>query len=294
MPSLKFNLIYSILRLTGMRKKIAAEMIDPPPRNRDWLRFSKRVLKGARTEVFEMDGRLTSTIIPKNQISDLHIIFYHGGAYVNEPSALLAQFYPDLANNLGLRVSVVDYPLAPENTYKETHDWVLKNYLELTSRVKGEIILGGDSAGGGLALAFAQVIRDKNITPKPAKLLLISPWVDLEDHQSLSPKVVNKDILLDPDAIELAAIAYSNGEDRNLPILSPTYGDLSNLGDIALWFGTDEMFYRQLTAFVAKAKNRNVNIIDYVGDKQQHNFVTVSSSERRQFIKEAKSFLDIN
>jgi len=179
-------------------------------------------------------------------------------------------FFGACAEALGARLSIMDYPLAKE---------------------QGPVVLAGDSAGGGLALAFAQILRDQDVLPKPKKLMLISPWVDLDDQTSLSDEVAKRDILLDRATLQHTSSVYANNEDKSQPILSPGLGELSGLGDISVWFGTEELFNRQIKNFVKKAKESGLRVTAYLEEKQQHNFPMVSGPEQRTFFKQAKAFL---
>ena len=81
-----------------------------------------------------------------------------------------------MADDLGARIVMPDYPLAPEHTWRDSHDDLVALATRLAT--EGELVVAGDSSGGGLALALAESLRDRG-GPQPRRLLLISPWVDL-------------------------------------------------------------------------------------------------------------------
>ena len=82
-----------------------------------------------------------------------------------------------LASRIGARVVMPDYPLAPEHTWRDSHDALVEQAGRCADRAGG-IVLAGDSSGGGLALALALSMRDRGLTPA-THLVLHAPWVDL-------------------------------------------------------------------------------------------------------------------
>jgi acetyl esterase/lipase len=104
------------------------------------------------------------------------ILYLHGGAYCVGSPATHRALTSRLARVTGLPVFAADYRLAPEHPYPAALDDAIAAYRAL--RADGPVILMGDSAGGGLALATALALRDAG-APAPAALALFSPWVDL-------------------------------------------------------------------------------------------------------------------
>ena len=83
-----------------------------------------------------------------------------------------------LASGLGARVVMPDYPLTPEHTWRDAHEPIVDLVDAAAAARRTDVVIAGDSAGGGLALAVALTLRDRG-GPQPSRLLLISPWVDL-------------------------------------------------------------------------------------------------------------------
>jgi monoterpene epsilon-lactone hydrolase len=162
-------------------------------------------------------------------------------------------------------VSLIDYPKAPEYTFQTTHQVLLKAYKEIINRHENqEIILLGDSTGGGLALSLLQVLRGNKIQPYPDKTILLSPWVDLTMKNPEIPDYAARDFLLPLEALIYAAEQYSGGEDLNDPRLSPLYGDMADLGSIMLVYGTEEILYpdcKKLEEKLSKAPGTIVETI---------------------------------
>jgi hypothetical protein len=110
--------------------------------------------------------------------SDFVILYLHGGAYtLGSPlshrwaSLRLAKRLP------GTKIYVPHYSLAPEHKYPAGLADCISVYIHLSSTYKN-IIVAGDSAGGGMTVALTSYLRDEKKT-LPKSLCLLSPWVDM-------------------------------------------------------------------------------------------------------------------
>ena len=118
--------------------------------------------------------------IPRDEISGGVILYLHGGGYTAGNLSYAKGFASVLASKCGIRVLAVEYALAPENVFPKALDDCLEAYGYLLSNGydPSQIILAGESAGGGLCYALCEKLRDKGRT-LPAGIIAISPWVDL-------------------------------------------------------------------------------------------------------------------
>jgi monoterpene epsilon-lactone hydrolase len=261
-----------ILRLLKMvrAKDFVQRLFLNPPRGTGSL-DPRKVKRPLQPQAWSVDGFRLLTI-PGDTPSPKHVIFLPGGAYLLEATPFHRQFAEKLARNFGLSVTVIDYPKSPEHTFRATHYLLQKAYLQLRDRYpECEFRLLGDSAGGGLALAFLQVLRDQQITPFPNKTALISPWLDLSLSHPEIPAYLSQDLVLTLEGLQGAAALYAGGEDLHHPLLSPLYGDLNGLGEIKLVFGTEEIFYPDCLALIEKIEHARGTEVDWeVGEKQIH------------------------
>ena len=109
-------------------------------------------------------GKNLWTIAPKSEPSPKHVLFLHGGSYVQSFDPIHWQFMFSLIGRLQVTVIAPDYPLAPEHTASEILPMVVSLYQELSAEVGAQnITLMGDSAGGGMCLALAQQLREHNL-----------------------------------------------------------------------------------------------------------------------------------
>ena len=110
---------------------------------------------------------------PKGQTAPLPgILWIHGGGYLTGMSAmvhfsagkLLAQRFGAVVFSPGYRLSWQDpYPAAAEDCYAAL-EFMYAHAEELMIR-RDQIIVGGESAGGGLAAAVCLMARDKGKIP---------------------------------------------------------------------------------------------------------------------------------
>ena len=106
------------------------------------------------------------------------VLYFHGGGYIVGGLASHGAFCARLAQKIGGRVLFADYRLAPEHPFPAAIEDGIAAFQHATELAHGKLILAGDSAGGGLALATAQAATAQGLK-LPDKLILLSPWVDL-------------------------------------------------------------------------------------------------------------------
>ena len=157
-------------------------------------------------------------------------LYLHGGAFamggLNSHRDLASQF----AQRAQIRLLMVDYRLAPEHPFPAALDDVLAVYRALLAQgiPAQRLLLGGDSAGGNLALGTAQAIRAQGLAP-PAALVLFSPWLDLTGHSPSRQANAASDVMLSQQVLDEAAALYAPGLPLDVARLSPLFGPLADL-----------------------------------------------------------------
>ncbi|MEY3146337.1 MAG: hypothetical protein RL342_2008 [Pseudomonadota bacterium] len=157
-------------------------------------------------------------------------LYLHGGAFamggLNSHRDLAAQ----LAQRAQIRLLMVDYRLAPEHPFPAALDDVLAVYRALLAQgiPAQRLLLGGDSAGGNLALGTAQAIQAQGLAP-PAALVLFSPWLDLTGHSPSRQANAASDVMLSQQVLDEAAALYAPGLPLDDTRLSPLFGPLAGL-----------------------------------------------------------------
>ena len=216
--------------------------MENPRRDTDFFN-RKNFRKEFITEEEFIDGFQVMTVKTEKSLNR-HVIFLHGGGYVLRAVRSHKNIVERMVKKYNLKVTFVDYPLAPEYTADKTHEVLMKAYKSVTEKNIGdEFYFFGDSAGGGLALAFLQEARDKHVTPFPKKTVLMSPWPDISMTNEEIKDFEEKDPLLPVQSLIKAGKQYARNLDLKSPLVSPIYGNMDNLGDIMLLFGTNEVLY---------------------------------------------------
>lgn len=193
-------------------------------------RATPLVLAGVPVERHAPDGRNEARVG----------VFLHGGAFVIGSAATHRALAAAIATASGLILYAVDYRLAPEHPFPTGRDDVLAVCKALRGRGAKEIVLIGDSAGGGLALHTVAAMRARG-EPLPSWLVLMSPWVDLACSGESFRKNSKLDPMLSHQGLLLDAERYLAGRSPNDPAVAPLHADLSGLPPVLITVGEDEI-----------------------------------------------------
>jgi len=205
------------------------------------------------------------------------ILYLHGGAYCVGGPATHRALTTRLARVTGLPVFVADYRLPPEHPFPAALDDALTAYRTL--RADGPVILAGDSAGGGLALATALALREAG-DPAPAALVLLSPWVDLVTPEPRPPAPPGE-AMLDWAWIDACARHYAGGGGAgpdgapasiHHPLVSPLRADLRGLPPVLIQAGTDELLHDQALALHGALRAAGVDVRCEITPRRWHVF----------------------
>ncbi len=150
----------------------------------------------------------------------------------------------------------------------------------------------GDSAGGGLALAFAQKLIKEKHKKLPAKIVLLSPWLDLTMSNPAIKKLENSDHILTIKMLKHAGMKYSNGDKQDQYLLSPINGELTNLPKTIVFYGTEELFYADCIRLKSMTDSSSQNFIFREYHKMQHDWAIFPIPESKQLVNEICDFID--
>lgn len=211
------------------------------------------------------------------------ILYIHGGAYVNEINYQHLLYGLKLSRKLDAHVLLPVYSLAPLHKAMESFDLITDLYQSLTS--KNNLILMGDSAGGGFVLSFCQHLKTINL-PQPDKIITFSPWVDIS--MSNPPYDSENDPIL--GEVGLREIGKSWAGDLNTKDyrVSPIYGDNDGLPRTLIFAGTNEIFYKDIEKYVDNLKKDDVDVKFIIGQGLFHIYPLFPSSEAKKAFKEIK------
>jgi len=174
-----------------------------------------------------------------------NLIFYlHGGGYIfGSPKSHRALTFA-LGRASKANVFSLNYRLAPEHPFPAAVDDALAAYRWLLDqgRDPARIVVGGDSAGGGLALALLLSIRDHGL-PLPSGAVLYSPWTDLAATGPSLSFNEKSDVMFKKIYIEEGAKKYLAGANPEAPLASPHYADLVGLPPTLTFASDKEILY---------------------------------------------------
>ena len=220
-----------------------------------------------------VDEHSVWTIKPRNSAPTNHILFLHGGAYVQSFNNFHWRFIAHVVLSQGCVVHAPNYPLAPENKANETIQMILNTYQNIISQDQCKnIIVMGDSAGGGLALALTLIIRDKKLY-LPAHTILISPWLDIRLNNPLIADIDNLDPILNVEALIEAGKLYAGELPLDHPFVSPINGKLENLPPVSTFIGTDDILYPDCIKLKNELQALGNQGIFYEADQMMHDWV---------------------
>ena len=222
----------------------------------------KEVEQECIVETKQFMNRNIFIITPKNEPkSNKKILYFHGGSYMAEASKAHWDFIEKLIKDLGVTVILPDYPLSPKYTYKDVFSMVIPLYKEIIEKVDAnDLIVMGDSAGGGLSLAMEEKLNEEGNIKMPSKTILISPWLDVRLENPKIEEYQKNDTVLNKETLKLAGLAYATPEGINNYLVNPIDGNLSKLQNVTIFIGTYDILNPDVHLLQEKAKEQGVEI----------------------------------
>ena len=211
------------------------------------------------------------------------VLYLHGGGYAEEINPFHLEFCANLAERIEGLVLVPIYPLAPNHTWKETYEILTELYWEILKEKQGSITIMGDSAGGGLAIAFCQYLKTIYLV-QPDHLIGLSPWVDVcmedTDYEPYRPL----DPMLDVSGLQTYGKAWAGDLDVRDPKISPAFGDNHGLPKTLLFTGTREILYPDICKFYEKMKRDGCDVELVIGEGMNHVYPLFGLPESKEAI----------
>lgn len=258
MPSWQTYLVKTTMRRL---KKRVTTLVDDLPRLRaekEYLLGKLWLPSGIKRNPFQLNHLESEWFVPDGTLlHDRKIILYlHGGGYAIGSIKSYRSLIAKLARETRLKTLAINYRLAPEHPFPAALDDALHTYLwllEYEGYQPEDIILAGDSAGGGLAAALLLALREMEL-PMPMAGILLSPWTDLAGTGRSIRTKADDDPILPACKLKSWGKQYAHITDVKHPFVSPLYGDLSGLPPMFVQVGTEEVVHDDSTRFAAKAK----------------------------------------
>ncbi len=179
-------------------------------------------------------------IMPRDQRRQGVVMYLHGGGFTCGDLEYATGFGSTLAHQLGCRVFCPAYRLAPETPFPGALEDALTAYLYLLEKGYTQITLCGESAGGGLCYSLCLRLKALML-PMPSAVLAISPWTDLTLSGESLEANPEKDVTLTEKQLRFFADSYC--EDPDDPLVSPLFGELSDLPPSYIFLAEDELLF---------------------------------------------------
>lgn len=281
MPSFAASLSGFVLRTTGYYRrmftggpqfqknisKVRAAPLPAPP-----------ATAGLEIQQSDFQGRPVWRIRPTDRAPTAHVLFWHGGGYVYPATPIHWKFLSHMASAYGWSISAPLYPLAPENSAEHITAWAMSYYATYHAEIgSAPFVMGGDSAGGGLTAALAQMARD-SAQPLPVGMLLICPWLNLDPSHPDQMKTEPRDGILTISGIAEGGTLYAGSLPLTDARCSPIHGNWDGLPPILAFAGGDDILVTDSRAL--KAKLPSVDMTELEG--MMHDWPIFSFAESRK------------
>lgn len=257
-----------------------ARLVELPRQSR----FSPQVAGGVACEWMEMPR------VDRERV----FLFFHGGGYVSGSPKTHRLLAAHLSRATHMRLLLPDYRLAPENPFPAGVKDALLVYQWLLNQGFNEkqIVVGGDSAGGGLALTMLLALRAAGAR-MPRAAVLLAPWTDLTCSSPSYQQLQEADPVINGDELRETGLLYAGRRDPADPLLSPLFADLEGLPPMLIHVGGDEVMLDDSRRFAAKAEQARVPVTFKIYQGMWHVFHAsgIEIPEARQAIDDIGAFV---
>lgn len=220
----------------------------------------------------DVNGWPVYYVSPKGAESTRRALYLHGGCYVFEITPTHWAFIAKLAAEAGVTVVVPIMPLAPLGTASTVVPGAAELAASLIDEVGAEnLSLIGDSSGGGMALAVAMHLRDRDLPPLRATVL-IAPWLDISGTDPMLAEIAPRDPWLAVPGTHAAGGLYRDELGEGDWRVSPLFGDLTGLGPIVLFSGTRDILHADALRFLPLATDAGLALDYHQGEGMIHNY----------------------
>jgi monoterpene epsilon-lactone hydrolase len=205
-----------------------------------------------------LGGRPALDVLVDGAQGDGIILYLHGGGYSIGSARTGANLAAPLARSTGVPAVSLEYRLAPEDPFPAAVDDALAAYRELLERGQ-KVVVAGDSAGGGLALALMIAARGAGL-PQPAAAVLYSPWTDVSLSGGSMDSRGEFDPLFARAQMTESADWYVGGQDAQADLASPLFADLAGLPPLLIQVGSAEVLLDDSLRLAVRAAESEVDV----------------------------------
>jgi acetyl esterase/lipase len=214
-----------------------------------------------RSERVDAGGVPAEWIEMPGAVAGRTILYLHGGGYVIGSIDTHRGLCARIAAATRARCLAIDYRLAPEHPFpaavedsQAAYRWLLARGVD-----PSQLVVAGDSAGGGLTLATLLALRDAG-SALPAAGVCLSPWTDLEGTGASATDPSVGDPMIQLEGLRAMGRHYLGGADPKNPLAAPLHGDYRELPPLLIQVGTREILLDDSVRVAAKARAAGVDV----------------------------------
>lgn len=277
MPSFKSRMFNFVMRNRHLLNgKLKREVFDENTSIQEFRDLCEKgaaktpVAEGVHVQPEDIPGIVSEWLIPEGVKSEKMILYVHGGGYVSGSCSDHRGIISKFVKTCGVKALLYEYRLAPEHPFPAGLEDSVKTYHWLLDKgcLPQNIVITGESAGGGLALALLLALKERDL-PIPKAAVAISPWTDLT-CSSESYLTKNKVSVAPKNSWTVFAKHYTAGHPADAPLVSPLFGDLTGLPPILIVSGADDELFEDGEKFALKAMDADVDVIFKAGHGMVH------------------------
>ena len=285
---------YDLVKRMRARPRQLDQTVDQSRANFEAMSRNFKPAADASFERVDADGVAAEWVSTEAGKQLPVILFFHGGGYCIGSAETHRDLVSRLCTAAGARALSVDYRLAPEHPFPAAVDDGVAAYRWLIGQgvPASSIVIAGDSAGGGLALATLLALEEAG-DELPAGGVCMSPVTDhTKSGESMRTKV-DLDPMVHPTSSTANSNRYLGGADARTPLASPLYADLKGLPPLLILVGTSEVLLDDSTRFAERAKAAGVSVELEVWDEMIHiwPYFAAILPEARQAIDRMGAFI---
>ena len=221
-------------------------------------------------------------VTPENKRREGVILYLHGGGYCCGNIVYAKGVASMLADKCGVKVFTVAYRLAPESVFPAAIDDALYAYKYLLNSGydSRDIVLCGESAGGGLVFSLCTILKEQGI-PLPSGIIAISPWTDMTASGDSYTSNEEKDPTISLGRLEMFKKLYipADADEKN-PLISPLYGAVDFIPPTLFFVGGDEIMLDDAVQMHEKLLESGVESELIVAPEMWHAYVLYGLKER--------------
>ena len=253
------------------------------------------VSKGVSAESGQLAGIYVDWLRPKGARADKILLYLHGGAYIIGSRRTHRQLVSHMAREAGITAVLPEYRLAPEHPFPAGIDDAVAVYRALleSGYSPQDIVISGDSAGGGLTMATLLSLRHAG-DPLPAAAVLLSPFLDVTGSGESATTRADIDPWFNPEDLPVIARYYCPDEKewRN-PLVSPVFANVAGLPPMLIQVGDDEILLSDSTRLADSLKQEGVDVELEVWPNMWHvfQFFVGKMPESRQAIVKIGAYI---